>query len=209
MTSPQASSILQLNDSHNSIEQSRTIEKLTYLTIIYLPVSLVTVSPAPLPYLMPWFDSQFDQAIFAIPDNQQVVYSNMGLAWYIGALFLLVAATGTVAVFPSYLKRALKQIGVRLLGCLRFPLPFRPPPGGGAGAKSDTTSNSRSDGNNGSAAGEVSASPSHHSTIRETTTGWGSWAARILKRRRRTSSIAGGSQSLELVYVYGGGKEDV
>ena len=41
------STVLALRDSQNSIRQNRTIERLTLLTIGYLPLTLTAVSPAP------------------------------------------------------------------------------------------------------------------------------------------------------------------
>ena len=161
----------------------------------------------------------------------------MGRAWYIGAIFILVVATVTVAMFLSHLMKAAKEIGIRLLHCLRFITKIRlRPPGGGLGGAipppSDATSAdedrsprhpskppggggamsgilSTSGSNNCVVVSEVSALPSHQRTLQQATAGWASWAARILNRRRHTNDFADDFQQLERVQVYGGGKESV
>ncbi|KXX80757.1 hypothetical protein MMYC01_203952 [Madurella mycetomatis] len=222
-----ASAILQLNYSNNSFEQNRTIEKLTYLTIIYLPVSLVT-------------------AIFAIPETQGVIYNNMGLAWYIGALSLLAIATGAFAIFLSYLKTSWKKV-VQFVSDLLSgnskhgnilakeppnrdpPTPgprkhdtFRPLPRGGTGDAGDTARKSGtlrlavqgSNDNSDNISQEASALLPHREdvAIRQATAGRPNWTARILKRWRCLSDgggVADDSQSTEHVQVNGMGKEDV
>src|SRR5437667_2132439 len=44
----QYSAVLDLSDSRISISQNRTVQRLTYLTIIYLPMGLMAVSMNPL-----------------------------------------------------------------------------------------------------------------------------------------------------------------
>lgn len=65
-------------DSKASLDQSRTIQKLTYLTIAYLPMGFLA-------------------AIFAIPPDQLVTFSGMGLNWFIYAILIMLAATSLAA----------------------------------------------------------------------------------------------------------------
>ncbi|KAI0382257.1 hypothetical protein F5Y04DRAFT_51599 [Hypomontagnella monticulosa] len=74
------STILSLEDSRNSVRQNSTIQKLTYLTIGYLPIGLMT-------------------AIFAIPSEQNVLIPRMGLGGFVVSIVGLFAITFTVAVF--------------------------------------------------------------------------------------------------------------
>ncbi|KXX73399.1 Magnesium transport protein CorA [Madurella mycetomatis] len=66
-------------DSQTSLQQNRTIQKLTYVTIGYLPVGLIT-------------------AILAIPKEQEVVFQPFGLKYYLTALASLFIVTCIVAV---------------------------------------------------------------------------------------------------------------
>ncbi|ERF69363.1 hypothetical protein EPUS_09270 [Endocarpon pusillum Z07020] len=73
------SAVLGLRDSRASLQQNSTIQKLTYLTIVYLPIGLMA-------------------AIFAIPHEQRVTFESMGRGWFIGCVFLMSAATYTLAI---------------------------------------------------------------------------------------------------------------
>jgi len=82
-----------LHLNHISLSQSSTIQRLTYLTIAYLPMGLMAT-------------------VFAIPDTQRVVFSNMGVQWFIGSILIMSAATYLTAL---YLRNVLDFI--------RYPLP--------------------------------------------------------------------------------------
>ncbi|KAK3306496.1 uncharacterized protein B0T15DRAFT_142763 [Chaetomium strumarium] len=211
-----ASAILQLNNSHISINQSATIEKLTYLTIIYLPLGLVT-------------------AIFAIPDTQEVLYSSMGRAWYIGAILIFVATTGTVAYFLKDIVnvfRSLKDAFPQQKSKVQQPALGPPPTGGGGQGKGAGTNEAdtlrptdgrdyiRHGGGVFSGGGgvvtnieEVSKSPlqSRERVLRRHAAWWEERIARIVQRRRRTtsSSFEDDRRSVESMRAIAGGKEDV
>ncbi|KAI0197441.1 hypothetical protein EV127DRAFT_489055 [Xylaria flabelliformis] len=63
-----------LDQNAISLQQNNAIQALTYLTIGYLPLGLIA-------------------AIFAIPEEQNVVFQGMGKWWFIGAIFILSAVT--------------------------------------------------------------------------------------------------------------------
>ncbi|KAF2105395.1 hypothetical protein BDV96DRAFT_592589 [Lophiotrema nucula] len=69
---------ISLRQNDLSLEQNVTIQKLTYLTIGYLPMGLMA-------------------AIFAIPDEQKVVAKPMGLKWFITGIILLMSITWLLA----------------------------------------------------------------------------------------------------------------
>ncbi|PVH73146.1 hypothetical protein DL98DRAFT_659605 [Cadophora sp. DSE1049] len=90
--------VLSLNDSRNSLllssisaDQSTTIQKLTYLTIAYLPVGLTA-------------------AIFAIPDEQKVVVPAMGRNWFVGCILILFFFTFVIAVLMGKVLELLEWI---------------------------------------------------------------------------------------------------
>ncbi|KAI1652473.1 hypothetical protein F4813DRAFT_377824 [Daldinia decipiens] len=83
------STIWSLEDSRNSISQNSIIKKLTYLTIGYLPLGLMT-------------------AIFAIPPDQNVLIPKMGLPGFVIAIVVSFIVTFTI-VFS--LERILGGIG--------------------------------------------------------------------------------------------------
>ncbi|KAI1154425.1 hypothetical protein F4825DRAFT_472164 [Nemania diffusa] len=74
------SSTLALRDSRVGLTQNNAIQALTYLTIGYLPLGLIT-------------------AIFAIPMEQNVVFQGMGKGWFIGAIFIMSAVTYLVVAW--------------------------------------------------------------------------------------------------------------
>jgi len=77
------SAVLTMRDSRTAISQNSTIQKLTYLTIGYLPVALMS-------------------AIFAIPPEQHVLFPPMsrhGRSWFVGAIFIMSLATYILAIF--------------------------------------------------------------------------------------------------------------
>jgi len=77
------SAVLTMRDSRTAISQNSTIQKLTYLTIGYLPVALMS-------------------AIFAIPPEQHVLFNHMALrgrSWFVGAIVMLSVATYILAIF--------------------------------------------------------------------------------------------------------------
>jgi len=95
------SAVLAMRDSRASLHlnrislsQSSTIQRLTYLTIAYLPMGLMAT-------------------IFAIPDTQKVVFSNMGVRWFVGAILIMSTATYLVA---TYLRN--------ILDFIRYPPPY-------------------------------------------------------------------------------------
>lgn len=58
---------------------------LTYLTIVYLPMGLPFVSLFRVSSFSHWGSTNHDsQAIFDIPDSQALLFSGMGLKWFIG-----------------------------------------------------------------------------------------------------------------------------
>ncbi|KAH8904689.1 hypothetical protein BR93DRAFT_970622 [Coniochaeta sp. PMI_546] len=65
-------------DSKVSLDQNRTIQKLTYLTIAYLPMGFLA-------------------AVFAIPPEQFVTFSGMGLRWFVYGILIMLAATSLAA----------------------------------------------------------------------------------------------------------------
>ncbi|KAI1158017.1 hypothetical protein F5B18DRAFT_642755 [Nemania serpens] len=69
-----------LNQNQISLEQNNAIQALTYLTIGYLPLGLMA-------------------AIFAIPEEQDVVFLPMGRGWFIGAIFILSVITYAVVAW--------------------------------------------------------------------------------------------------------------
>ncbi|KAI0113423.1 hypothetical protein F4814DRAFT_460539 [Daldinia grandis] len=95
------STIWSLQDSRNSIYQNSIIQKLTYLTIGYLPLGLMT-------------------AIFAIPSDQNVLIPKMGLPGFVVAIAISLIVTFTI-VFS--LERILGGIG-------KLTAPSSPPHGG-------------------------------------------------------------------------------
>ncbi|KAK0101193.1 hypothetical protein ONS96_006414 [Cadophora gregata f. sp. sojae] len=107
--------VLSLNDSRNSLKQSMTslkqsttIQKLTYLTIAYLPVGLTA-------------------AIFAIPDEQKVVVPAMGRDWFVGIILILFVLTFTTAVLMGKVLELLDWIRNSLWMAWHF-VSKRPPP---------------------------------------------------------------------------------
>ncbi|GAB1319395.1 hypothetical protein MFIFM68171_09605 [Madurella fahalii] len=87
-------------DSHSSLQQNRTIQKLTYVTIGYLPVGLIT-------------------AILAIPKEQEVVSQPFGLKYYLTALLSLFFITCIVAVKVDSIIPFLSDWFLRLPRALR------------------------------------------------------------------------------------------
>ncbi|XXG96150.1 hypothetical protein Hte_002429 [Hypoxylon texense] len=85
------STILSLEDSRNSIRQNSTIQKLTYLTIGYLPIGLIT-------------------AIFAIPSDQNVLIPRMGLGGYVASVIILLVITFVVAMYMGQLLRGFGKL---------------------------------------------------------------------------------------------------
>ncbi|KAI0453698.1 hypothetical protein F5B21DRAFT_504978 [Xylaria acuta] len=79
--------VLSLRDNRNSFNQNNTIQVLTYMTILYLPVGLTA-------------------AIFAIPDTPSVIGNKIGLPWFLGVIFILLAFTISLALlmanFPEW-----------------------------------------------------------------------------------------------------------
>ncbi|KAH8592658.1 hypothetical protein B0O99DRAFT_629484 [Bisporella sp. PMI_857] len=136
------STVLSLRDSRAAHAQNDTIQKLTYITIGCLPVGL-------------------SAALFAVPDEQNVLFPNMGLGWFIGIIVIFFVVTFLVAnalqpildvvseVYRALLKlpwAGLEWLLVgrgwlldwlrRLLLCLYnlFPQPDNPPDYGGGGS---------------------------------------------------------------------------
>lgn len=91
-----------MRDSRTAISQNGTVQRLTYLTIGYLPIALMAVSLIAVDYpkrsvLTP------SQAIFAIPDKANVLYwpsmIDHGRSWFVGAIFIISCFTYTLAVY--------------------------------------------------------------------------------------------------------------
>lgn len=120
------STVLALRDSQNSLEQNktsinqnRTIERLTTLTIGYLPLGLTAVRPLaqPFPTILlsqqltlvdvegSYADRDHIQAIFAIPEEQFVISKGTGRGWFVGIILILFAATVLVASAIEALKK--------------------------------------------------------------------------------------------------------
>ncbi|KAI1750062.1 hypothetical protein F4782DRAFT_548893 [Xylaria castorea] len=78
-----------LDQNAIALQQNNAIQALTYLTIGYLPLGLIT-------------------AIFAIPKEQNVVFQGMGQWWFIGAIFILSAGTYFVVAWLSLIVDFLK-----------------------------------------------------------------------------------------------------
>ncbi|KAL2067648.1 hypothetical protein VTL71DRAFT_15744 [Oculimacula yallundae] len=85
------STLLSLNDSRSALQQSTTIQKLTYLTIAYLPVGL-------------------SAAIFAIPDDQKVVVPAMGRKWFLICILILFIFTAMTAILMGTLLSILNKL---------------------------------------------------------------------------------------------------
>ncbi|KAE9364857.1 hypothetical protein N431DRAFT_474422 [Stipitochalara longipes BDJ] len=75
-----------LRQNNISLSQNETIQRLTYLTIAYLPIALMA-------------------SIFAIPPEQRVIFPVMGISWFVGAIFLLSLATYLMAFFVHDIMR--------------------------------------------------------------------------------------------------------
>ncbi|KAI0110815.1 hypothetical protein GGR51DRAFT_79405 [Nemania sp. FL0031] len=69
-----------LTQNATSLEQNNAIQALTYLTIGYLPLGLIT-------------------AIFAIPSEQNVVFQGMGQGWFVGSILIMSAVTYLVVAW--------------------------------------------------------------------------------------------------------------
>ncbi|PMD50945.1 uncharacterized protein K444DRAFT_221860 [Hyaloscypha bicolor E] len=111
------SDILTMRDSRTGISQNGTVQRLTYLTIGYLPIALMA-------------------AIFAIPKEQNVLYfpsmADHGRSWFIGAIFIISFFTYTLAVYIgailNYIGAVLNIVLNPLQAFFRYP---PPPPAGG------------------------------------------------------------------------------
>ncbi|KAH6844634.1 hypothetical protein B0I37DRAFT_433101 [Chaetomium sp. MPI-CAGE-AT-0009] len=75
----QTSTIVEFYQNQRAFDQNMTIQKFTYITILYLPAGLMS-------------------AIFAIPNEQRVVQEGMGVGWFIFAIALLLTFNTTVAI---------------------------------------------------------------------------------------------------------------
>ncbi|KAI1186113.1 hypothetical protein F5B17DRAFT_405252 [Nemania serpens] len=73
-----------LKQNQISLEQNNAIQALTYLTIGYLPLGLIS-------------------AIFAIPKEQDVVFLPMGRGWFIGAILILSVVTYSVVAWLNHI----------------------------------------------------------------------------------------------------------
>jgi hypothetical protein len=99
--------VLSLRDNRNSFNQNNTIQVLTYMTILYLPVGLTAVC---MPEELELHDIDFMQAIFAIPDTPTVIGNKIGLPWFLGIVLILLAFTISLAIlmknFPEWREKA-------------------------------------------------------------------------------------------------------
>ncbi|KAI0003932.1 hypothetical protein F4779DRAFT_601025 [Xylariaceae sp. FL0662B] len=114
------SNILSLQDSRNSIRQNSTIQRLTYLTIGYLPIGLAT-------------------AIFAIPGDQQVLIPSMGMKGYVVCIFCMFILTFVLAAFMEEILAGFR--GLREI--------WHPNGGGGGSGSSATAKTPQRDGDDG------------------------------------------------------------
>ncbi|KAJ8133220.1 hypothetical protein O1611_g403 [Lasiodiplodia mahajangana] len=80
-----------LTQNATSLEQNNAIQALTYLTIGYLPLGLIT-------------------AVFAIPSEQNVVIQGMGKGWFVGSILIMSAVTYLVVAFLNPLAAWLSSI---------------------------------------------------------------------------------------------------
>lgn len=105
-------------DSQTSLHQNRTIQKLTYITIGYLPVGLITVSAnsssLPPSSVVQSNSHTYSQAILAIPREQEVVFQPFGLKYYFIALASLFIVTCIVAVKVESIVPFLSECFMRL-----------------------------------------------------------------------------------------------
>jgi hypothetical protein len=95
------SNVTAMIDTKTGLDQNKTIQKLTYLTIGYLPLGLLT-------------------AIFAIPREQSVTIESMGLNWFISGLLLMFVATSLAAVYIEGLLGAVSFLYFGMLRPVRF-----------------------------------------------------------------------------------------
>ncbi|KAN0098166.1 hypothetical protein V8E51_013829 [Hyaloscypha variabilis] len=77
---------VETRDRNIGLKQGFTIERLTYLTIVYLPISLIA-------------------SIYAIPGEHKVLSDGMGLGWFLWSILIASVATYLLAI---YIKAILK-----------------------------------------------------------------------------------------------------
>jgi hypothetical protein len=82
--------VLALQVSRDSYKQNNTIQKLTYITIGCLPIGL-------------------SSALFAIPNEQDVIDDHTGKAWFIGSVLLSFAVIFFIAYFLDDLLNFLRN----------------------------------------------------------------------------------------------------
>ncbi|KAE9372599.1 hypothetical protein N431DRAFT_439681 [Stipitochalara longipes BDJ] len=87
-------------ESYKTMHQNENIEKLTYLTIVYLPITLMA-------------------GIYAIPGEHKVLSDNMGLGWFLGGIFIVSAATYVLAFYIKVVLEFFVLIWRSLFYCLR------------------------------------------------------------------------------------------
>jgi hypothetical protein len=92
----QISNISTLEDGRTALRQDRNIWILTWITIMYLPISLTTVRMT-LCVGIRRTRANNDQAVFAIPDEQKVLRPGLKLTWYLTIIGILSVFTVSLA----------------------------------------------------------------------------------------------------------------
>jgi hypothetical protein len=102
-----------MRDSRTAISQNGTVQRLTYLTIGYLPIALMAVSLTASIDHQEIFTYTILQAIFAIPKEQNVLYwprmADHGRSWFVGAIFIISFFTYGLAVYIGAILGFLKN----------------------------------------------------------------------------------------------------
>ncbi|KAH8898616.1 hypothetical protein GQ53DRAFT_877592 [Thozetella sp. PMI_491] len=96
------SALLTLRDSRTSIEQNGTVERLTYLTIAYLPITLMA-------------------AVLAIPERNQSLFSSMGLNEFLYTIVVVSLFTYFLAVYVKFFLSGVVFVFVTLWHFFRYP----------------------------------------------------------------------------------------
>jgi hypothetical protein len=151
----------------------------------------------------PGFSNNLNQAIFTIPDTQSVVQDNIGMGWFVGAIFVLLVVTIVVAAFLSRLMGLAKTTGDQIFDLTQFvsngirddisPKPRPESPEEGRGGKLSTPSASSSNKVSG-----VSALNPLQGTGQGFTAKWRTRVTRILGQRRLSRDSQQGVEYLDV-----------
>lgn len=98
------------------------VSRLTYVTIVYLPPTLIAVSNCCLYTQYVHRCLTTAQAILTIPDTQDVIAQHFGLGWFLGAIIILSLGTYILAY---YVDRLLSMV-TSILNFLGYPSPRSP-----------------------------------------------------------------------------------